>query len=277
MATELVEAPSLLQALRSFASLTETAIRARWLYRMAILMSLLVNALAFSTFYLVWSAVFEEAADAPSISRSELFGYLAITFILNFSYDIHLERRFEERLRQGMIVSDLLRPVGLMTTQLGHSVADVLTNVVLTLPLCAVAYWLFADAVCPRDATSASLGLLSGWLGLLIAVGVRYFVVQFAFVVESVHGVNMARMALHQAFSGLTAPLALFPPLLGAVAACLPFRHMLETPALIWLGRVPMGAVPGLLGQQAAWALALACGSALIYKSVLYRHQLQGG
>src|SRR5690606_18855018 len=105
MAIELVEAPTPLQALRGFISLVRKAIRARWLYRMAMVASLMIGVLGFSIFYLVWSAVFEAQSQGPTIDRRELFGYLAITYILNFAYDIHLERRFEERLHQGLIVA----------------------------------------------------------------------------------------------------------------------------------------------------------------------------
>jgi len=101
--------------------------------------------------------------------------------------------------------------------------------------------------------------------------------VQASFVLYSPYGVLFTRLALHQAFSGVAAPLSLFPPALYGVASVLPFRHVIETPVSIWLGRVPIERAGWSLLAQAGWAAALLAAGAGIFGLVLSRHQIQGG
>ena len=114
-------------------------------------------------------------------------------------------------------------------------------------------------------------------LALLVNFAISYLLVQLSFVTQTLYGVYFARVALHQAFSGVAAPLAMFPGALAVWASALPFRHVIETPARILLGQAADSEIPGLLFGQAAWALGLLALSSAIFHSVLKRHQIQGG
>jgi ABC-2 type transport system permease protein len=120
-------------------------------------------------------------------------------------------------------------------------------------------------------------GLTSAGLGLLVNFAVSYLVVQASFVTSSFYGVFFTRVALHQVFSGLSAPLVLFPDGLRQVASLLPFRHVIETPLRIGLGHVSNGEIPGLLAAQALWATGLLVLSVKLFRAALSRHQIQGG
>jgi ABC-2 type transport system permease protein len=78
-------------------------------------------------------------------------------------------------------------------------------------------------------------------------------------------------------FSGLAAPLVMFPEALGDVARALPFRHIIETPVRLWLGLVPVADVPVLLLSQTAWAVGLLVVAEAIFRAVMRRYQVQGG
>jgi ABC-2 type transport system permease protein len=112
---------------------------------------------------------------------------------------------------------------------------------------------------------------------LLLNFAIGYLAAQSLFLTLHYYGVTQSRTALHYAFSGLAAPLALFPPGLKSAASALPFRHVIETPVLIGLGMVPRAAVPGLLLQQVAWAGGLLALAAVLFQEWFKRHQLQGG
>jgi ABC-2 type transport system permease protein len=160
---------------------------------------------------------------------------------------------------------------------MAQGVGDVLMNLVFALPIAAVGFYFVGGALLPPSLSYAGLGLLSGAFGFLVSFGVTYLVVQAAFVLQSGYGVLFARAALHQVFSGLAAPLVLFPPALGAVATWLPFRHVIETPVTIWLGQVEAERVPLLLVEQLAWGIVLCGLGHAIFGAVMRRHQIQGG
>jgi ABC-2 type transport system permease protein len=268
--------PSIASQALGFAVLAEKTLRAKFAYRMSMLIGLFANLLGYIVFFLVWSAVYRVGGGAL-VPGAALFPYLALAFVLNFALTLNVEVRFGQRLRQGLVASDLLRPMGFMPFQLAQAVGDAAGNLLLVVPVILLALASFGGALVPPDIASCSAGLVSAALALLVNFGVSYLVVQASFVTSSFYGVFFTRIALHQVFSGLSAPLVLFPEGLRRVADWLPFRHVIETPALIWLGQVERSEIPALLAAQALWALGLLALAVALFRAALSRHQIQGG
>lgn len=277
MSALLREPPSVAQALRGFVALADKTARARAAYRAAILVTLFTSALGYVVFFLVWRELYRSGTASALMPKAELFSYLLVAFVLNFLLSLQVENRFGQRLRQGLITSDLLRPLGFLPFQLAQAVGDVVMNLLFALPVYAAGYFFLGSEVLPRDASSLALGLVSVALALLVNFSISYLLVQLSFVTQTLYGVYFARAALHQAFSGVAAPLSTFPALLGAWASAMPFRHVIETPARILLGQAAPAEIPALLLGQLAWGVGLLALSSAIFHSVLRRHQIQGG
>jgi ABC-2 type transport system permease protein len=271
------EPPSVAQALRGFVALADKTARARAAYRAAILVTLFTSALGYVVFFLVWRELYRSGTASALMPKAELFSYLLVAFVLNFLLSLQVENRFGQRLRQGLITSDLLRPLGFLPFQLAQAVGDVVMNLLFALPVYAAGYFFLGSEVLPRDASSLALGLVSVALALLVNFSISYLLVQLSFVTQTLYGVYFARAALHQAFSGVAAPLSTFPALLGAWASAMPFRHVIETPARILLGQAAPAEIPALLLGQLAWGVGLLALSSAIFHSVLRQHQIQGG
>jgi ABC-2 type transport system permease protein len=271
------EPPSFAQALRGFVALADKTARARAAYRAAILVTLFTSALGYVVFFLVWRELYRSGTASALMPKAELFSYLLVAFVLNFLLSLQVENRFGQRLRQGLITSDLLRPLGFLPFQLAQAVGDVVMNLLFALPVYAAGYFFLGSEVLPRDASSLALGLVSVALALLVNFSISYLLVQLSFVTQTLYGVYFARAALHQAFSGVAAPLSTFPALLGAWASAMPFRHVIETPARILLGQAAPAEIPALLLGQLAWGVGLLALSSAIFHSVLRQHQIQGG
>lgn len=277
MSSPLRDPPSFSQALRGFVSLADKTARGRAAYRAAILVTLFTSALGYVVFFLVWRELYRSGTASALMPKAELFAYLLVAFVLNFVLSLQVESRFGQRLRQGLIASDLLRPLGFMQFQLAQAVGDVLINLLFALPVYAVGYLFLGGDVLPPHASAWALGVVSVALALLVNFAISYLLVQLSFVTQTLYGVYFARAAMHQAFSGVAAPLATFPGALGAWASVMPFRHVIETPARILLGQAVPAEIPMLLCGQLAWGLGLLAVSSAIFHGVLRRHQIQGG
>jgi ABC-2 type transport system permease protein len=203
--------------------------------------------------------------------------YLVAAFIVNSVLTLTLEMRFMQRVRMGLVAIDLLRPLGFMPFQMAQGVGDALVNLVFVAPVFVVGFWFLGPAMVAPTLGSAALGVVSLLLAFVVSFGVSYLVVQAAFVLQSGYGVLFARAAFHQVFSGLAAPLVMFPEALRDVAVALPFRHIIETPVRLWLDLVPAGEVPGLLLTQLAWGVGLLALAEAIFRAVMRHHQIQGG
>jgi ABC-2 type transport system permease protein len=276
-ASFVLKRPSLRQQLFTFALLADKTARSKLTYRLSTLLSLVASGFAYCVFLLVWLQVYRENPQQGPISRDQMLAYLVVAFLVNSIVTLTLEFRFMQRVRMGLVTTDLLRPLGFMPFQLAQGVGDALVNLVFALPIGLVGGWFVGRAFLPPDWLAAFAGVTSLSLAFLVSFAISYLIVQATFVLQSGYGILFARAALHQVFSGLAAPLVMFPEALHNVALYLPFRHTVETPALIWLGQVRASDLAGLLLEQAAWAAGLLVVATQLFNAVMRRHQVQGG
>jgi ABC-2 type transport system permease protein len=269
--------PGLSASLTAFVTLAEKTLRARMVYRFSTLLSVLASAAGYCIFLLVWSEVYRHQGNTLALAPSQAFPYLVAAFVLNFTLASSLESRAGLRIARGLITADLSKPMAFMPWHLAQAVGDMFGNALLALPIALLGLASLGHGLAPPDLVAACLGLGSIALGFLVNFAISFLTIQAFFLTDSYYGVTFTRVALHQAFSGLSAPLVLFPEPLRSLAAHLPFRHVIETPARVWLGQVEGLAALHLLFQQALWAAALLALGHAVFRVALRRVQIQGG
>ncbi|HEX6763991.1 MAG TPA: hypothetical protein VF103_00910 [Polyangiaceae bacterium] len=265
------------QGIRAFFVLAEKTARTRLTYRLSTLLGLLASAIAYSVVLLVWLQVYRENPKPGPLSLSKMLAYLVTAFVTSELLTLAVDWRVLQRVRMGLIATDVIRPMGFVTFQMAQAVGDLIVNAVFAVPIFGVGLWFVGGGLLPPSPASAALGLLSGALSFFVSFGVTFLIVQLIFILQSGYGVVTAKVALHQVFSGLSAPLVMFPEQLRRVAVWLPFRHIIETPVRIWLGHAETAEIPRLLLGQAAWGVTLVGAGTMIFGAVLKRHQVQGG
>jgi ABC-2 type transport system permease protein len=263
--------------LRAQSALFVRAARTTFAYKPALFLSMVTVAISSTVPLLVWSHVCSVRREPLAMPASQLFSYLILAACLNFAFFMGVEVRVGQRIRLGLIATDLFKPVDFQLLQLTQSLAELLMNVTMVLPFVALAYGLWGGAALPASPGAFAAFLVSGCLAFLIQFSTAFIFVQTAFFTFSSYGVFFARNALQLTFAGISAPLALFPPSLRAIAEYLPFCHGIHTPVSIYLGALSGDAVWHALAVQAAWAFGmLIVGRGLLHWSLLHL-EIQGG
>jgi ABC-2 type transport system permease protein len=266
-----------LDSTRAFLVLIEKTLRARMVYRISTLVSVLASAAGYCIFLLVWSEVYRQRGSTPALPSSQLFPYLVAAFLLNFMLASSLENRAGVRIMRGLITADLSKPMAFMPWHLAQAMGDLLGNCLLALPIAALGFASLGHGLAPPNLSAAILGLGSVLLGFLVNFALGFLVIQAFFITDSYYGIAFTRIALHNTFSGLSAPLALFPGALRGIAGCLPFRHVIETPARVWLGQVQGLTALRYMLLQVLWiAILLPLGGA-VFRLAIRHVQIQGG
>jgi ABC-2 type transport system permease protein len=277
--TATADSNSVFAELATLRALFVRALRASFAYKPALLLSMLSAGFAYLIPMLVWRHIYAEPGRRlmQVITPQALFPYLLIAGCLNFAFAMNVEGRIGQRIRLGLIATDLLRPVDFQMAQLAQALSDGLFNLALVLPIfgAAVAFW--GSSALPHDAFALAAFCLSVLLSFVILFAVSFIFVQASFVTYSGYGVFVARNALQQTFSGLSAPLVLFPPGLRAVSEWLPFRHTIHTPTAIYLGWLSGGEVWSALGAQVLWAVGLLALGRFLLAQSLRKFEIQGG
>ena len=253
------------------------AVRASFAYKPALFMSMLSAGVAYAIPMLVWRHIYAGNPPHQALPAAQLFPYLLIAGCLNFAFAMNVEGRIGQRIRMGLIATDLLRPVDFQMAQLAQGLSDGVFNLALVLPVYLITLLFWGRSALPHDIAALAAFLVSVLLSFVILFAVSFIFVQASFITYSGYGVFVARNALQQTFSGLSAPLILFPPALRAVSEWLPFRHTIHTPIAIYLGWLRGGEVWRALGAQTLWALSLLVLGRFLLSRALRRFEIQGG
>ncbi|WP_116248302.1 ABC-2 family transporter protein [Nocardiopsis sp. FIRDI 009] len=249
-------------------------------YRVATLSGLLTNS--------VFGVINAMVLLALFAARPEINGYdardavtqvfvaqalLAVVAVMGPPLDL------EERIRDGAVATDLLRPVPLqswwLADDLGRAVYQLVFRAVPTFAVGALVF----DLRLPDDPLRWVAVLTSFALAAVVAFGLRYLYALAGFWLTDTRGVWAVAGLLGPVAAGALLPLTLFPPAVADVLRLLPWASMVQVPAEVLLGKesLPGGTAAGGPALQVLWAAALLALGALVTSRATRRVVVQGG
>ncbi|HVZ80445.1 MAG TPA: ABC-2 family transporter protein [bacterium] len=264
------------QMLESYGSLFVRSLKASFAYRASTVTSLLTAMLMYAIPMLVWKQVFAQN-PALAASHTRMFPYLLMAGCVNYGLSMSVEFRIGQRIRQGLIATDLLKPVDFQMAQGVQAISDGLFNGVLGMVVFGCGWIFLGDEILPAGGEALAFFIPSFLMAFLIQYLICFVFVQGAFYTYSGYGIFAARGALHQTFSGISAPLTLYPAFLYNIGQWLPFRHTLYTPVSLYLGTTRGAEAWALLGEQVAWTAGLFLLGRFLMGRSLKQLEVQGG
>jgi ABC-2 type transport system permease protein len=273
----LVAPLTLRETLRACVSLLARSLRANFVYRAANGVAFVTAGLVFTITLLIWRRVYAAGGGHRLLSRDQMFSYLALAFCLEYAMSMSIELRMGNRIRLGLIATDLLKPIDFQLSQAFQAFSDGLFNLALGLGVFAVAAAFLGRGLLPASPLAALAFPVSFALAYAVQFGICFLFGLGAFFTYSHYGIATSRNALHQTFSGAVAPVFLFPAPLQAAATWLPFWNVIFTPVSIYLGYVRGAGILAALARQLAWAVGLTALGAWALRRALRRLDIQGG
>jgi ABC-2 type transport system permease protein len=257
---------------RGYKAFFDKALQAHMAYGGSLLMSLFAQAVAFGITIMIWNYALKERGQA-----SQIFAYLTLAFMLNYAFNLFLERTIGERIREGLVATDLLKPIDFQLFYAVQSLSDMIFQILLALIVFGMGLAYLGSQLFPASLPALAYFGISLILAFAVQYGLCFCFVQGIFLTNSNYGVFATRGALHQTFSGAFAPLAFFPPSFLIAAKLMPFHCVIHTPAALYLGMIPLEAAPFALAEQAAWALGLILLGRFLFSRILGKLAIQGG
>ena len=235
-------------------------------YRLRYVVGILNYTIYMGVQYFLWSAVYGSTSDAAlgGFGFRELVTYFAVGWVVRVSTFNNIDRELADRVSQGDIVLDLLRPVSLISMRYGEALGETVFRVLfMGVPTALVFFPLFGVSGPAPGAAAADTALAVLEFALSAAISFHlFFLLNHAIGVsavffERIRGFLWAKFVLVQLLSGLLVPFDLFPAWARAVLGALPFRSVIYGPISIWVGHARGAAAARELVVGAAWTLAL--------------------
>jgi ABC-2 type transport system permease protein len=243
-------------------------------YRQAFALGTAASCLGLVAGVALWSALLPSGGGLGGFTLYEMKGYILVSFATNWLGNAVGEWTLANRIRDGQVAIDLVRPVATQRLMFAQ-VAGGLPMEALIIAAAATGFALLAGPIpAPHNPVLVLVSLL---LVIPIRFDLGFLTALVVFWTQNFHGVAWARNAISQLLSGSLVPLALMPQWLQSTAAVLPFAGLTSTPALIYLGKVDGAAAIGLIGLQIFWSLALWYGAQLAFRGAARQVTVHGG
>lgn len=204
----------------------------------------------------VWQAIYNQTGNAGGFSLPQMVTYyiLAISFSSIALWGINGD--IAHSIRNGQINKELLNPITYFQYWFGINLGELAFAVVVgiaTFILCGI-FW---ELVLPVNILNFILCIIVILLGIPITFFIQMIVGTVGFYTNSIWGMNILRRAIITIFSGIIAPITLFPIWFQKVSEFLPFKELIYTPINIWLGQVSYNEIVFVIIKQIVWGFIL--------------------
>ncbi len=223
----------------------------------------------------LWTALYSQNAAPADIPLHAMITYATVALLMSLILEIDGTRSIRERIREGTIATDLMKPISLPLYFFSDGFGQTVFHALMIVPSVLLALLLVHIDV-PAPATLA-LFLVSFALGYLVNFFLNFLMNVVAFWTLETFALQLMVRWASDLLGGQILPLSFFPGALGAIVGALPFASIYWTPLRIYIGQVAPAEIPGLLTIQMGWLVLFAGVSAVVWRLAERRVVVQGG
>jgi ABC-2 type transport system permease protein len=218
------------------------------------------------------------AGTAAGYTSAQLLTFCWVTQALIGTVALWGWNDLGNRIRDGSVVADLLRPINpvlsYLAVDLGRAGFAVLTRFVVPIVIGALCFDLYA----PTHLATYPIFALSTLLGVLVCFGCRYLINSAGYWLLDLRGVNMLWVVATGLFAGLSFPLPFFPDwAVTLLWVATPFPSIMQGPMDILIERGGAGQAALVLVGQSLWAVVLLLICGYVQKRAERKLVIQGG
>jgi ABC-2 type transport system permease protein len=262
---------------RKYFALAKASLEIIFVYRAGFAVNMVGSVFYVVAMFYLWQVIFAGSGALGNFTWPQMKAYLLIAFLLNSTMTWFDEWQMGQDIREGRVATDLARPVDFQMKRFAEASGPVPFEVTMALTIGAIVAFIFGGIALPEDPAHLLLFILSAALATLLKFSIIYCVSMTAFWTTGMEGVQNARFAITNIFSGALIPLVFFPGWLRALAGVLPFQGLISTPALTYLGLMDGPTTALMIITQLAWAVALLLVGRVLWRSAVKAVTINGG
>ncbi len=205
----------------------------------------------------IWQALYRGKAEVDGVTIAEMLTYVLIVQVLHCFERLDVSTYFADRIVNGNISIDFIRPVNLKLASIASCAGEVaFTILVFVLPLVVMGGFVWGIRL-PSEPWQWAAFFISGLLGAAIYAMIEYLMGVSVFWFKTGFHIQWTMGALFTLFSGGTVPLWFYPAWLKGLAEALPFRFVIFEPANIFVGKASPAYAASVIAVQLVWLVAL--------------------
>ena len=208
----------------------------------------------------LWKAMYgsDPKAVIGDFTLDDMIVYSAVGWVARSIYFSNVDTQIMNRVLDGTIAMDLLKPSGLLPITYGQSLGEALfRSLVMALPSCTILAVFFGYIRPPATFWHGAAFAILFFSAINIFFCISFMVGLSAILTERIQGIMWAKFLLIQFLSGLLAPFTWFPDWMADTLNILPFSGIAYVPLRVYLGKIPVAELPQTVLVQLGWNLVL--------------------
>lgn len=229
-----------------------------------------------AVYIFVWQAIYNQTGNAGGYTITQMTTYYILVFTLSSLSCWGVNEDMAHSIRSGNINKELLNPLSYFQYYFGVNIGEMgfaLLIGVTVFIICSI-FW---GITVPASFTNFILFIFIILLGIPITFFFTMIVGTVGFYSSSIWGMQILRKSIISIFSGLIAPITLFPSWFQTIANILPFKELIYTPINIWLGEISINEVLLVVLKQIFWGILLYILAKLFFKHAVKKITINGG
>jgi ABC-2 type transport system permease protein len=224
---------------------------------------------------MVWVALYAQNVAPAGVPLHAIITYTTIALLMSLVLEIDGTRIIRDRVREGSIATDLMKPINLPLYFFSDGFGQTLLHAVLIVPSLLLALFIVhIDVPSPFVLLAFALSFA---LGYVVNFLMNFLMNSIAFWTLETFAIQLIIRWVSDLLGGQIVPLIFFPGFLQKIVLALPFAAVYSTPLLIYLGNIPPSAYPAAFATQLAWIAGFAILAMFVWRGALRRVVVQGG
>ncbi len=232
-------------------------------------------------YFALWSALYAANGPQAGFSLKDMITYSTLALLLGLLYNVNGAYVIREKIREGNIAIDLMRPISVPLYVFADTVGQSGFALVQMVPSLLIAMGLLAltgtHLSPPASLLDAGAFVVSVALGFIVNYFLDLLMATITFWTMEIFGFQIMVQFITSLLSGAVVPLQFFPEALTKIALASPFAAIMSAPLSIYLGKYQGAELLSTLGMQAAWAVVFGVCALALWRVGERRVVIQGG
>jgi len=224
----------------------------------------------------VWQAIYNQTATNGGFELSQMITYyILVASISSFAcWGINEDMAYS--IRSGNINKELLNPISYFKYYFGMNLGEMAFAIVVgfaTFIICSI-FW---TVTLPVNIGYFIMFFIVMILGIPVTFFLQMIVGTVGFYSSSIWGMQILRKAVISIFSGMIAPITLFPTWFQKLSNILPFKDLIYTPINIWLGQISVSDILFITVKLIIWGILLYFIAKTFFNHAVKKITINGG
>ena len=245
-------------------------------YRFDLILYIFNFIVEITVYVFVWLAIYNNGNQILNMSFEQVTTYYILVVSLSPIITWGINEMMGHAIREGEILRELLNPISYISYYFGLRVGEFIEAGivgVLTFIICSLLF----GVLLPTGILNFIFFILVVLLSIVVVFFFELILGTTAFYTDSIWGIEIFKRAILSIFSGMIAPISLFPQWLQKIANILPFKDCIYTPINIYFGELSNMEMLQVLLKQCIWIAILYVVAKILFNKAVKNVTVNGG